>query len=234
MTSRARHLVVLLLLAASAIPAGAGQSPSLSEAEIEQRLAFIEARLNEGRTSARAWQYGWSGFFAANMGLQGYLAAKSNSGDNVTYHTVSAAKSAMALALMLLRPLPAVKGAAPTEAMASDTPALKLARLKAAEDLLRTNATRAQERKSWARHLTAIAVHLIGGTAIATVGDVKDAAVSNLTGIALSQVHIWSQPYRAIDDLTDYERTFPEKPLPGALTWELTPMPGGMGVRIHF
>ncbi len=216
------------------LPASAEEKAPLSEAEIEQRLAFIEARLNEGRTGARVWQYGWTGFFAANTALQGYMVAKSNDGDNKTRYAVDATKFAAGLALMLLRPLPAVKGAAPAEAMVADTKAQKLARLNTAEDLLRVNARRAEERKSWARHLAAITVNLVGSTAIAAIGDIKDAAVSNVTGIAISQFHIWSQPSRAIDDLAAYEDTFPSPTPPAAVTWELTPMPGGLGVSIHF
>nr|MDJ0991672.1 hypothetical protein [Desulfobacterales bacterium] len=64
--------------------------------------------------------------------------------------------------------------------------------------------------------------------------DFKDAVLSNVTGIALSQIHIWSQPRRAIDDLADYERDFPASPSPEELSWELTPIRGGLGVTIHF
>jgi hypothetical protein len=118
--------------------------------------------------------------------------------------------------------------------MPSGTPEEKAARLAAAEDLLATNARRARERKSWKRHMGAVAVHFIGSGTIAAFGDLQDAAISNVTGIAVSQIHIWSQPYRAIDDLSAYERTFPDPPPPERLSWELTPIRGGLGVTIHF
>ncbi len=199
-----------------------------------RRLAFIEERLNAGRTSARYWQYGWSGFFAANMAAQGYMTFNSNDGDNQAKYAVGAVKSAAALALMLFRSLPATEGAAPLEDMPTGTPDQKEARLTAAEDLLRTNAARAGERTSWTRHLTAVGIHLIGSTTIAAIGDVQDAAVSNFTGIAISQVHIWSQPRRAIDDLNDYERAFPDPPSDETVSWELTPIQGGLGVTFRF
>lgn len=229
-----QNLAIVAIVLVLVLPAGADQKPRLSEEEIEQRLAFIEQRLNEGQTGARNWQYGWSGFFAASTTFQGYQAINSNSDDNKTIYTVGAVKSAAALAIMLLRPLPAVKGAAPLQDMPTDTLDHRAARLKAAEDLLNTNARRARERKSWARHLAAIAVHFIGSTAIAAIGDVQDAAVSNLTGIAISQVHIWSQPARAIDDLADYEREFPSSPATDEADWQLTPIAGGLGVTIRF
>ncbi len=223
-----------MVLATLAIPACADPQRHLSEEEIERRLAFIEARLNAGRTSARYWQYGWSGFFAANMAAQGYMAFESNDGDNQTKYAVGAAKSAFALALMLFRPLAATEGAAPLQDMPTDTPAQKSARLEAAEDLLQSNAARAGERKSWTRHLTAVGVHFIGSTTIAAVGDIKDAAVSNISGIAISQAQIWSQPARAFDDLADYERAFPDTPPEEPSTCELTPIQGGLCVTFRF
>jgi hypothetical protein len=217
-----------------AFPAEADQKPPLSEEDMERRLAFIEERLNEGRTSARYWQYGWSGFFAASAAVQGYSAIESNNGDNEVNYTVGAVKSAAGLTLMLLRPLPAVKGAAPLQDMPTHTPKQKTARLTAAKDRLHTNSSRAQERKSWSRHLTGIAVNLIGSVVIAAFGDTDDAVISGLTGIAINQAHIWSQPSRAIDDFADYEREFPAASTTNETDWQLTPITGGLGVRIRF
>ena len=229
-----KNFLIVLFLVTIAFPAAADQKPQLSEEEMEQRLAFITERLNAGQTNARAWQYGWSGFFAASTGFQLYLVHRSNDSDNETQYTVGAIKSAAGLAMMLLRPLPAVKGAQPVEDMPAVTPSQKADRLQTAEDLLRLNARRAHERKSWLRHLASIAVHLVGSTAIAALGDIKDALVSNATGIAISQLHIWSQPYRAIDDLADYERAFPAAVSNEEVRWHLTQIPGGLGISIQF
>jgi hypothetical protein len=229
-----RNLLIVIFLVTLALPATAEQRPKLSEEEMQQRLAFITERLNAGKNTARAWQYGWSGFFAASTAFQYYMVKRSNNSDNEAQYTVGAIKSAAGLALMLLRPLPAVKGAKPVEAMPADTPNQRAERLQAAEGLLHKNADRARERKSWARHLGSIAIHFLGSTAIAALGDFKDAAISNASGIAISQVHIWSQPYRAIDDLTAYGREFPAAPSGEKPSWQLTHIPGGLGISITF
>ena len=231
MVTRLLIIAVLLFTPGASL---AGQTASLSEEEIEQRLAFIEQRLNAGQPGARRWQYGWSGLFAANAAYQGFMAIKSNNGDNQVSHAVDAVKSAGALALMLLRPLPAIDGAAPLEAMPAETLEQKNARLQAAEALLQNNAQRARERTSWSRHMLSIGVHLVGSSAILALGDVQDAVKSNITGIAISQAHIWSQPWRAIDDLTAYEQQFPTTPTAASRTWELSSIPGGLGITIHF
>ncbi len=147
---------------------------------------------------------------------------------------MGAAKSAAGLTLILLRPLPAVKGAAPLQDMPANTPYNKEVRLKAAEDLLHTNARRARERKSWKRHLMGIGVNLIGSAVVAAVGDTDDAVVSGLTGIAINQANIWSQPWRANDDLADYKKEFPAALETNEAAWRLAPINGGIGITISF
>ena len=229
-----KNLGVLLFFLMFAVPIQAEQKPLLSDEDMERRLAFIEERLNEGRNSARYWQYGWSGFFAASAAAQGYAAIDTDDGDDEVNYAVGAIKSAAGLTLMLLRPLPAVKGAAPLQEMPANTPLQKETRLKAGRELLHKNARRAQERKSWIRHLTGIAVNLVGSVVIASIGDTDDAVISGLTGIAINQANIWSQPSRAIDDLNDYQREFPAGSTTNEAAWQLTPISGGLGVTIRF
>ena len=69
---------------------------------------------------------------------------------------------------------------------------------------------RADTRYSWRRHLLGIATNLLGGAAIWTLGNGRDAAESTLIGIAVGEVQIWSQPWRAAGDLRDYEARFPD------------------------
>jgi hypothetical protein len=229
-----QSLVVFIILLMWAFPIQAEPKSHLSEEDMAQRLRFIEERLNEGRQPARYWQYGWSGFFAASAAVQSYAALDTDDGDDEVNYAVGAVKSAAGLTLMLLRPLPAVKGAAPPQAMPANTPYRKATRFKAAEDLLHTNARRARERKSWIRHLTGIAVNLVGSAVIASFGDMDDAVISGLTGIAINQANIWTQPSRAIDDLADYGRAFPAGSTTNEAAWHLTPISGGLGVTIRF
>jgi hypothetical protein len=231
-----RHtcLVAAILLLVTTVAARADSRPSLSAEDMDRRLAFISQRLNAGRTPARLWQYGWSGFFAANAAVQGYLALRASNADNQAAYGVRAVKAGAGLAQMLLRPLPAVRGDDPIQALPDGTLAFKAARLQAAEDLLRQNAARAAERTSWPRHMAAVAVNLVGGGTIAALGDVQDAVFTNMTGIAISEAHIWSQPGHAIDDLEAYERQFPALATADPPDWEINPIPGGLSIAIHF
>ena len=89
-------------------------------------------------------------------------------------------------------------------------------RVAVGERLLRRGAERAQTRYSWSRHLLGIATNLLGGAVIWSLGDGHDALQSTLTGIAVGEAQIWSEPWRATGDLRDYERA--AEIVPRALT----------------
>jgi hypothetical protein len=67
-----------------ALPAATDAQKTLSAEDMDRRLAFIEERLNTGRSIARLWQYGWSGFFAGSIARHGYLARRSDNPDHQT------------------------------------------------------------------------------------------------------------------------------------------------------
>ena len=60
-------------------------------------------------------------------------------------------------------------------------------------------------------------------SAIYAFGDSKDALISVLSGIAFSEAQIWTQPWRANSDLTDYRNAFPTTIASRQIQWELRP-----------
>jgi hypothetical protein len=132
---------------------------------------------------------------------------------------------------MLLKPLPALRGAEPVLSPSMEEPG---DRLEAAEALLRENARRAEERTSWKRHLIGIAANLMGGAAIVAFGDTSDAVVSTLTGIAISEAAIWSQPKRAMNDLEDYENRFQRRHAIDRRNWQISPILAGAVIIVCF
>ena len=207
---------------------------ALGDEEISQRLRFIEQRLDDGRRHASYWQHGWSGFYAISGALQGASAIRTDDGDNRANSIVGATKSALALTTQLLQPLNARLGADEIRAMPGDSRADRLNQLGRGEDLLRQNAGRAGERTMWKTHLTSLAVNLAGGAAIWAFGDGKDALISVASGIAFSELSIWTQPGRAITDLEDYENKFSGNHSQKKFSWHLIPGKQGAGVGINF
>ena len=207
---------------------------ALSDEEVSQRLRFIEQRLDEGRRHANYWQIGWTGFYAISSTVQGTAAIMTDDGDNRANYIVGATKSALALTDMLLRPLTARHGADEIRTMPAETRAERLSQLERGEELLRENAERAGERTRWKPHLIGWAVNLAGGAAIWAFGDSSDALVSTISGIAISELAIFSQPGRAIQDLKDYEEKFSGQHSQSRFSWHVLPARDGATVSIKF
>lgn len=206
----------------------------LEDEEISQRLRFIEQRLDEGRRHADYWQIGWTGFYTLSSMVQGAAAILTDNSDNRANYIVGATKSGLALTNMLLRPLTARHGADEIRAMPAETSEERLHRLELGEELLRKNAERAQERTMWKTHLISLGINFVGGAAILAFGDNKDALISTVSGIAVSELAIFSQPGRAINDLKEYKETFSEGHFQTSFSWQVIPIIGGIAVIINF
>jgi hypothetical protein len=207
---------------------------ALGDEEISQRLRFIEQRLDEGRRHANYWQYGWSGFYAISGTVQGASAIRTDDGDNRANYIVGATKSALALTTQLLRPLNARHGADEIRAMPGESRTDRINQLDRGEVLLRQNADRARERTMWKTHLVSLAVNLAGGAAIWAFGDGKDALISVASGIAFSELSIWTQPGRAITDLDEYENKYAGYDSQKRFSWHLIPGKKGAGIGFNF
>ena len=85
----------------------------------------------------------------------------------------------------------------------------------------------------WKPHLIGWAVNLAGGAVIWAFGDSSDALISTISGIAISELAIYSQPGRAINDLEDYEKKFSGHHSQKRLSWHVTPARDGAGVSIN-
>lgn len=219
--------VPLLLGIASGLQAQEVEVPpqlaTLSDSEAKARIGFLEDRLDAGRRTAQVWQYGWTGIFGAGAVLGAAQAVTADDGDSRVYNIVGAVKSAAGVAQMLTDPLPARLGADPMRVVPDDTPRGRLQRVALGERQLVTNAARADTRYSLRRHLEGVTTNLIGGGVIYAFGDSKDAMISVLSGIAFSEAQIWTQPWRANSDLTDYRNAFPTTIASRQIQWELRP-----------
>ena len=228
----------LLIAAAGAAWAQEPELPlsleGLAPAEVDARLGFLEQRLDAGQNTARAWQYGWTGVFAAGAVLGAAQTITADNGDDRVYQIVGTVKSAGALAEMLTSPLPARLGAEPMRAVPAATPRGRQLRLAVGERQLIENAAQAESRFSLRRHLEGVTTNLIGGAVIWALGSSRDAVFSTLSGIAVGEAQIWSQPWRATSDLDDYREAFPTTIASRGLQWELRPTLNGVQLAFRY
>lgn len=229
-----RRVCCALLLPLAALllatRAGAQQSGGL---RIEDRLGFIEQRLDDGQLHAQLWQYGWTGVNALGLTLNTAIAASVDNDAARAAPIVDAVKSVIGLADLWLRPLPGLHGFDPIRELPGDTPSDLEARLAAAERLLQADADRALERTSLLAHAANLAVNLAGGGIILAADRTGDAVTSTALGFVVGELQILSAPWRPTRNLADYENQF------GGLarvvdSAELRPRANGVEVAFRF
>lgn len=227
--------LVLALLSPGAAP---GQEPgaigTLSDEEVERRYRFIEERLDSHRTRAQIWHWSWTainGGAAIGLGIAGGLASSTE--DRVSLFSQAALAGVGVADLYLLRPLPARDGAAPLRKLPASTPAERRARLAQAELLLRRAAGRPGGWRDWWPHLANLLVNTAVGIAVWQTGTTEDALIVGISGAAVGEVYIFSQPQGWVEDLEAYERMTTPGAHPGG-RWSLVPSSGGIAVRYEF
>jgi hypothetical protein len=215
---------------------------SLSEEEIAERMMFIEGRLDAERRHARRWNRGWLGVFGTGAVLQSVRAGLADDHGARADYIVAAVKALGGSAQAVLRPLRAAHGADALREMPDQTRAQRLRAVARAEQLLRADAKRARERRSWKRHLISVAVNVTGGLIIwQGAKEPKRGAISAGLGIAVGGMHAWSQPESAIDDLREYEQriasgghSFRRLSAQRQVQVQFEIQPGGAGIRVTF
>ena len=167
----------------------------MSDARIERRLNFIEQRLDASERHARIWYWSWMTVnVGATVGLSVASAIADNGDDRATY-IPQAALAALGVAdLTVFRPLEARFGAEPIRGLPDGTRAERLHKLERAEALLRSNATRAESRRSWLLRLANFGLNAAAGAVTYATGNTSDAVISFASGFAGGEIYIWSEP----------------------------------------
>jgi hypothetical protein len=180
---------------------------SLSDAEIEQRLDFIEQRLDASKRHAQIWYWSW---MTVNVGATVALSVASavaDDADERASYLPQVALAALGVADMtVIRPLEARFGAEPIRRLPDATRAQRLAKLERAEALLRGNAGRAEDRRSWLVHLANLGLNAAAGAVTYVAGRTSDALISFGSGFAAGEIYIWSEPGAPARDWQDYQR----------------------------
>lgn len=208
----------------------------MSNAEIDERLSYLEQSINDVSSPYAYWQYGWSGLYSVSAISNFSTALDEDDHDEEVLAWVSGLKSSAALAKMLLEPVPLL--AEPdVSGLANDTVeeqrALKLVKLKEYETQLSATALRSDERYQWQTHATTIGVNLIAAAAIATWGDSDDALGSAALGIGMGELAIWTQPTKATQQWQSYQAHFSDIEKE-SVSWYLVPKLNGLDLIMTF
>lgn len=235
MANGIRLLVCALLahlVAAPAIAAERAQldEPVLSDAVVEQRLRFIETRLDETRLHGQLWYWGWLTINLGSAVGNGLRSGLADDSDDQVRLASQAALGAIGTADLLFRPLVARLGADPIRHLPEGTPEERRRKLRAAEDLLRRNAERARERTNWVFHLANAALNGAAGAVTALAGDAEAGAITAAIGFAGGELRILSQPWQPEGDWDAYQRL---KASDASTSFGVALLPDGLGVVVR-
>lgn len=201
--------------------------------DIDDRLRYLNSGLNNIKQPSNYWQYGWTGFYGISGAAQLAGAIAEDDNDDATVLYVGAVKSLGGLTMMLLNPLPVVRGLDELDQLPQETKQQKLDRLAATERILEESARRADERYTVKPHLIGLVVNLLGAGAIAAWGDKDDALASTALGIAINEAAIWSQPSAAQQYWQSYQRKFNGVGV-NSIDWRIIPGINSVTLQVAF
>lgn len=225
-------LVVAMLATAphTAVAADHDLTPldtTLSDAAIEERIRFIEGRLDDRQQHGQIWYWSWLTINSVSAVGLGVLAGLSNDPDDRVNDGVNAGIAAMGVADVLFRPLEARLGAAPIRDLPGETREEKIDKLRAAEALLQSNAERAEERTDWRMHAMNLGVATAAGLAIGLAGKPKDAAISAAANAIGGTIYLLSEPAGPADDWKAYQTLRGKSEATADVRLSLNMLPGG-------
>ena len=205
-------IAALAILLTALLPeiAHSGQSAqaggtSATDADIDQRLRFLEERLDDSELHGQIWWYGWLTINSGATLAGGLSAGLSDDNDDTVKNATNATKAAIGLTRMLINPLEARFGADGIRDLPEGTREEKLAKLPAAEDQLKRNAARADRRWSVARHAGNVAINVAAGTFVALRGETGHAFEVGVGGFIGGLAFILTEPWGPAQDWEDYQ-----------------------------
>lgn len=236
---RARSLGILLFASLLVAPAVAADPPApltrsydaLSDSELNERANFILERLDAGQTWASRWQWGWTTAYASGVVIGTGRAIATSDGHNRVDYITTAVKGAIGTTRLLLQPHPGRLGAGELRFMKVATRADRIRRLQLAEERLQLVAKKARERTNWKAHAGNLFLNLAGAGATWALGDSDDAYQSLAVGLIVGEAHIWSAPWRGLDDVDDYQSRFGLKSS-DRFEWRIAPTLGGAALHV--
>jgi hypothetical protein len=181
-------------------------TPKASDSNISERINFIQTSFDKGETSARIWSYTWTGLYGALTGLQTFqvLYSRHDRASNI----VNASQSVFGVAVMIVDPFHARSSGSDLRKMPGNTPEEQQHKLDLAERWLERNYKQEKFGRSWPYHLLGVAVSIIGGGIAWHNNGSKNGITTMLSGIAVSEVQIWTQPTRGMSDYNEYRRKY--------------------------
>lgn len=204
-TAAAIMLVALAVVSTSTGALAQTGGTSATDADIDRRLRFLEERLDDSKLHGQIWWYGWLTINTGSAVGLGLAAGLTDDNDDTVKNATNATKAAIGLTRMLIDPLEARHGADKIRDLPEASREQKLAKLRVAEDQLRRNAERADQRWSIAKHAGNVAINTAAGAFVAWRGETGDAFEVGVGGFIGGLAFLLTQPWGPSQDWEDYQ-----------------------------
>jgi hypothetical protein len=202
-----------------------------------ERLSFIEQRLEERQPYARYWWMGWTSFYSLGMVIQSVQAPFEGDDSRQADLVISAVKASFGVTRLLLWPPNSRLGADPMYIVEPVDESACRERLRLGEELMRKNARESESRWDWKRHVANVAINVGGALIVAEeYGDPWRGWRSAGIGIAVGEVFTFSHPWKADDDLAEYDAKFGTSAdlAPRKISFDVAPTLGGLQFGMRF
>lgn len=232
MTARLVLIGLLVLIAAGSGRAQDGLTPSdttLSDAAIDRRLRFIEERLDSSRTHGQVWFWSWLALSGGSALGNGVAAGLTDDEDDRVNFVTSATLGAIGVGDLLFRPLEARYGASRLRGLPEATRQDKVSKLRAAEDQLRRNAARSEERLSLLYHGANLGLATAAGLIVGFLGNPSDGAITGATTALGGTARLLTAPWGPRQDWEDYRALAGSRSSRTAVDVYVTALPEGEG-----
>lgn len=208
------------------------------DAQLKARAAFLEQRLGTQRTHADAWWWGWSIFYGIGAVVQGVRATDAPSDADKADRIIGSFESSAALIRLMVQPHAGIE-AAPISPRRSATREELEAYVAEGERVLAVNADATNAFGPWYAHLINFAINGATGLFLGLrYNEWGKAALSTGIGVAIGEAQIFTAPWEADNDLSEYRRRFGARPgMPVAASgpsFTFAPGPGGLAFGARF
>lgn len=206
--------------------------PGPLTATVEERLAFLDARIETQRLHAQLWWESFATFYGVGVIVQTARAIEADERALQADLVVSVVKSAGGLVRYVVDPMKGIEG------FPSTLGESKGARLARGERVLRANAKATTPFGPWYAHLINLGINGTGAVIVgAGFDDWTQGLISAGIGFAVGEASLLTQPWEADADLEEYETRLLGRERvtrAPAVRWSLVPAGAGAGVRASF
>ena len=216
-------------------PVTPAEAAQLSDEQLQQRLDLVTARLEDNRTHAALWYYGFLTLNAGGMAVGATSAAVTNDKNDQIFDILNASLGLIGTTYLLAAPLPGRSGDAPVRALPAATHDDRAAQLAEAERILYAAAGRARQRTGWLLHTGNVVLNASAASVLLARESYGNAALLFFLNTAVGEAQILLTPWEPQTSWEAYRQFVATGgvPVDPPVRWGIGPLPSGQGLALQ-